>query len=193
MSHTQLAALALAAASLALCGCGGSSKTTVSTAASSAAATTATTTTIASTSLPAATTVKVAVGAPLTRAQLLAKGDAICARINVQVDKVTTQASSSPNVSRQEFYEGIPKVARDYATEANELSKLVPPASLAHNWETILSDLHRYVQYEDLAAHEAEVKDAKAIVALIAPAEAIHAKLDAIAKRDGFRYCSVTE
>lgn len=192
MSHTQLAALALAAASLALGGCGGSSKTTASTitATTSADSTPTTSTTAASTSLPPATVVKVATGTPLTRAQLIAKGDAICARVNAQVDKVTTQVNVPPNVARREFLEGFSKAARYETIETNELSKLVPPASLAHDWGLIVNDFHRYVQYADAAARAAEAKDIKAIEPLIKPGEAIHEKLDAIAKRDGFKYCS---
>jgi hypothetical protein len=192
MSHTQLAALALTAASLALSGCGGSSKTTASTitATTSADSTPATSTTAASTSLPPATTVKVAVGTPLTRAQLIAKSDAICARVNAEVDKISTKVNAPPSVAQREFLEGFPKVARYETTETNELSKLVPAASLAQDWELIISDFHRYVQYADASAHAAEAKDINAITPLIQPAEALHAKLNAIAKRDGFKSCS---
>ncbi|HEV7936503.1 MAG TPA: hypothetical protein VGP18_00580 [Solirubrobacteraceae bacterium] len=194
MSHIRLAALALTAVSLALGGCGGSSKTTASTVAATATTTAdstqATSTTAAGASVPAATIVRVASGTPLTRAQLIAKGDAICAHVNAEVDKVDTQPNVPASVELREVLEGYPKVARYETTETNELSKLVPPAALAHDWGLIVNDFHRYVQYADALASDAEAKNIKAIGPLIQPAEAVHEKLNAIAAHDGFKSCS---
>jgi hypothetical protein len=181
MLHTQLAALALAATSFAASGCGGSSKTgTTTPAATTSAATNAAATT---SPLPPATPVKVATGQPLTRAQLIAKGDAICARANKLVDTVNV-------VTKHEIERGFPRAAAFERMETNELSKLVPPASMAHDWGLIISDFHRYVEYADVAARYSEAKKLKAIAPLVPPSEKIHEHINAIAKRDGFKYCS---
>ena len=70
MLHSQLAALALAATTLAVSGCGGSSKT-------EPAKTTASTT---------SGTAKTESGAPLTRAEFIARGEAICAHANAELN-----------------------------------------------------------------------------------------------------------
>jgi hypothetical protein len=192
MLHMQLAALALVATSLAASGCGGSSKTETATSAATPTATTSTTTDVASTTspLPPATPVKVATGKPLTRAQLIAKADAICARTNVKVDAVSTRVDAPTSVVKKEIAQGFPRVAIYERRETNELIKLVPPASMAHDWGLIISDFHRYVEYADAAARYAEAKNLKAVVPLIKPGEKVHEHLNAVAKRAGFKYCS---
>ncbi len=182
MLHTQLAALVLAATSLAASGCGGSSKTETTTSTATTAAATGTT----AQALPPATPAAIAPGKPLTRAQLIATADAICASANKKVDTVN-------EVTQSQIEHGFPQAAIYESAETEELAKLVPPAEMAHDWAVIVGDFHRYVDYANAAARYADAKNLKAAIPLFKPAEAIHERLNAIAKRDGFKYCSTTE
>lgn len=177
MLRTPFAALALAAAVSAMSGCGGSSKTVSSTAPttrSGAASTPA---------LPPATPVTVATGTPLTRAQLLASADAICARRNARVESVAIQSSA-------DFIRMMPQIAIYNTTQANELSKLVPPASMRSVWTVILTDFHRYGEYMNRLAAYAPQRNPAVLGATLKSSERLRARLDALAKREGFKQCS---
>jgi hypothetical protein len=123
MLHSQLAALALAATTLAASGCGGSSKTGPTGA--TAASTTTTTTT------------KAASGKPVTPADsiLIAKAGAICKRI-------TAQSASLNFRTRQAIARSIPQFASYQQAALAELRKLVPSASLAHEWQQFEASAH---------------------------------------------------
>jgi hypothetical protein len=175
--------LTLAVTALVVSGCGKSGKTTTTAAATTPPTTSSAASTATSAELPPGTTVKVATGTPLTRVQLIAKGDTICARANRLVDTVNV-------TSKNEALAGFGRALVYEAAEEKELVKLVPPASMAQDWGTIVNDFHRYVEYAEAASREAKAKNVKAIVALIKPAEALHERLNALAARDGFKYCS---
>lgn len=186
MLHGLLGALALTATTLAASGCGGSSKaaSTASTAASTTATTSATApATDATPQLAPATHVKVATGTPLPRVRFIASADAICARANTKIAAVSV-------VDKQELARAFPQTAVYEAGEANQLTKLVPPAAMAHDWGLIISDFHRYSEYANVAARDSEAKNIEAAIPLFQPAARIHEQLDAIAKHDGFKHCS---
>jgi len=189
--QANLAALALCAAALIVAGCGKSESTSSTVATTTATTSSAATSTPSSTStsdagssaLPPEAPVKVATGTPLTSAQLIAQGDAICQRANKLVDTVDVS-------NRSEIYGSFARAEVYEAAEASELAKLVPPASMAHDWEQIISGFHRYVEYAKVVARDAQAKNLKALGVLIKPAEAVHERLNAIALHDGFKYCS---
>ena len=127
MSHTQLAALAVAATALAAAGCGESSKTgstaptPTASVASTAAATTATVATTPVTTTPSK---------HLTHAEtvLIARAGAICKRIH------TRRATLKLN-TQQAVVGEIPPFASYERAALAELHGLTPPASIAHSWK----------------------------------------------------------
>jgi hypothetical protein len=127
MLHSQLAALALAATTLAVSGCGGSSKTG-STGATAATSTTTTTTTTTTT----ATSAK-----PVTPADaiVIAKTGAICERIRAR-------SASLRFGTRQAIARSLPRFAAYQRAALAELRKLVPSASLAHEWQRFEAAAH---------------------------------------------------
>jgi hypothetical protein len=175
MLCNQLWAVAIAALGLAVTGCGESSKTGSSSTASTGS-TPASAASQTSTGAPASAT-------PLTQAELIAKGDAICAAANKKVDTVTVEAKG-------QILKAFPRAAVYERAEASELTKLTPPESMAHDWEQIVGGFNRYVVYANAAVHDSETKNVKALTALFVPAEKVHEQINAIAKRDGFKYCS---
>jgi hypothetical protein len=190
MLHMQLAALVLAATTIAASGCGESSKSTstatqASSTGASAATTAATPTTATSTvALPAPTApIKVATGTPLARAQFIAAADAICARTN-------TKLAADVIVTKKEFGRVLPQVAIYDRTETNELSKLVPPAAMAHIWAHMLKDFQSYGEYTSTVARYAQANNFSAASPIINQADDVRRTLSVIAIGQGFKHCS---
>ncbi len=129
MSPARLITLALAATTLAASGCGGSSKT-VSTDASTSAATAITDTAPTTPSKPI-----VATGKPMTRAELISVAGEVCKRINSR--HTSLKLSTQQSIIRE-----IPLFAAYQRASLDELSKLIPPASMKHDWKQFTAAAH---------------------------------------------------
>jgi hypothetical protein len=173
MLRIQFAAMALAtAALLTASGCGGSSKD-------------ASTTTVnaATTTPPTGTTPKVATGAPLTRAQLITRANTICVNTNNKRAAIVV-------VHPSEYARELPQAAIYATTETNELSELVPPAALAHDWSKLLDYFHLYAEYTNAFARYTQTHTTNTSGPLLEKAEGIHQRLATIATRDGLTHCA---
>jgi hypothetical protein len=183
MLHPHLIMLALAAIALSAPGCGGSSHSqSAATAASTTSA--ATTTTTVATPPPPTATVKLASGRPLARAEWIARGEAICTRTNTQLSATTGGEREYPRV--------MPQLAVYEWTEAQELSKLVPPRAKTHDWAQIVKNLQLDGDYLNTLASYFQTKNKRAGYKLLETAERLHEHLNAIARRDGFSECTHT-
>jgi hypothetical protein len=172
MLHTRLAALALASITLAVAGCG-ESKT------SSAPKTTP---------LPLKTTSQgpktlATPTGPLTRAEMLAETNEICARLLTRLDSSTLRTT-------QDYFRILPQLASYERLIAAQLSKLNPPVSLVHGWrqailsiETLSDNTLKGVQY----VKSGRTKAGQALLA--ANAKTRKPMLDA-ARRAGFAQCA---
>jgi hypothetical protein len=167
MLFAQLAALALAVISLVASGCGGSSKTG------------STATAAALPPIPAAATT----GKPLTKTELIATADAICAHTNHKLSGLTI-------VDKNEFARLIPEVAVYFASEAEELNKLVATGAIKPSWATMLKDFYRYGEDVGQVARYDQAKNFKASVPILQTAEALHQELEVLAKHEGFTNCA---
>lgn len=182
MLLTQIAAFALAVTMLAVAGCGGSSKTTSSSKPAKAPTSTAAAT--VSTTITPATIVTVASGKPLTRAQWIAKGDAICSHMNKQID-------ASPAVeSITDYARVLPQVAVYNKAAAAELSKLVPPASKRSDWNRVVKDIQLVGEYAVRTGEYAQANNLTAFRSLLNKGQTFYTQAAAITKRDGFKKCS---
>jgi len=181
MLHSQFASLALAATALAICGCGGSSKTTSTT----SAATTSTPATTASAPITSTTTpsVKTASGEALTQAELIAKADAICARIN-------TKRSSVVVSTAQQYKTLVPQLATYEQAAVAELATLVPPASMAGDWKLIVAGSQQLADNITKLGEYAKANRLGSQNALVASNEKTQEQLTAVAKRAGFKDCA---
>jgi hypothetical protein len=176
-------ALALATTMLGAAGCGSSSKDGTS---STAASTTASST-IATAPAPLPTTtaaLTIATGKPLTHAQLIAAGDPICARANL---KLKTMSSAT----RQDTARLLPQAAGYEHIQATELSKLVPPASLASDWKQIVAGIQKFSELSIKASEYLQAKNTSAAASIVQAANITQRQLTAIAKRNGFKACAV--
>ena len=177
--HIHLAALALVAVTFAAAGCGGSSKTTTATATTASSTTTPDTTTSTSVAV-----VKLASGRPLTRAQWLARGDAICARLNSQLGANTVK-------STKEFARALPVAAAYERAELARLVKLVPPPSMATDWQQFLTSTQQWAENSTKLGESAQGGHFTLTAPLVITTRNLHEHLAGIAKRDGFKECSL--
>jgi hypothetical protein len=176
MLYTQLAALALTAATLVASGCGGSSKTTSATTSAAPAASTAPATTEASSSTTAS-------GAPLTRAELIAKAEPICTRTAVEL-----KATSA--LTNEELVRALHQAAAYNQAEAIELGKLIPPSSMTNDWKQIVTGMHTYSKAVTKVANSIAANNPTATKALLEAARADHKRVLAITTRNGFKACA---
>jgi hypothetical protein len=151
MERTQLAALALTAATLATSGCGRSSSS----------------------------------AKPLTRAELIAKADVICRRVNVKF--------ASTKVTSQRDLASVSSEISSYEQQAfAELSKLTPPTSLASDWSQILTATHTFADNTAKISDYAKSSNVAAERGLFASSQALRQQITTTAKRDGFSDCGQT-
>jgi hypothetical protein len=187
MLHTQIVMLALALATtmLVTAGCGNSSKSEpTTTVASTTPSTTATTTTTTSTAPAKVVAVKVAKGRPLTRGEWIAKGDAICARLNAQLaaTKVKTPA---------DFARALPQAASYEHAELIQLATLVPPVSKAKDWQEFLLGTQQWSENSAELGQVAQSPKFTLTGQLVITTKKIHEVLANLAKHDGFKECSL--
>lgn len=120
---------------------------------------------------------------PLTRAQLLSRADAICARINKKL--------SATNIkSQQDIVRIAPQLAADEQQGLAELNKLIPPASMANDWKTIITGAQTLADSTAKLGEDVKAKDLKAARTVISEANKVQQRTVAVAKRDGFKDCS---
>lgn len=124
---------------------------------------------------------------PLTRAELIAKADTICKRVN---DKL--KSSNNSIKSQQDIVRIVPKLASFEQTALAELSKLEPPASLANDWKTIIAGAQTLADNTAKLGEYAKANNLKAARHLIQASEKVQQQTLATAKRDGFKQCSQT-
>jgi len=188
MLHAQLSALVIFAAALAFTGCGGSSKNT-NTATTSAQPTSAQTTTTTQTAtspttpITTAAVIKIQTGKPLSRAAWIAKGDAICAIAN-------TKRHANSARTQAEFLRLLPQSAAYDRTEAEELSKVVPPAAKSDDWKKIVTGFQKFSEISARVAAEATSGRISEATALVPSGNSVDLEITVLAKRDGFKACS---
>jgi hypothetical protein len=179
MLHTQLAAVALTGLVLVASGCGKSSKTeSTSTAAATTTPATTTTTTTESTTTTAAT------GKPLSRTELIAAADAICARSNAKTSVLFAKQI-------QELATIYPEIALYEGTETKELGQLTPPSSMTVAWKRIINDIEQHRRYVTEVAHDIQIKSTNAGRPYHLATVAIEDEL-VTAKHAGFKRCSIS-
>lgn len=185
MSRNALAALTLAATVLAASGCGGgSSGSSSSKSSATAAGTTAASTTGAAVTPPPVTPVAVATGTPLTRAQLIAKANAICGRTNAKL-------AAMGFITVKEIERVFPQEVIYRTRETNELSKLVPPAGMVHTWSTLINDFHVYSAYSQAIVPYAHAHNLHGALPLVSPTEKAEARLHSDAAHAGIARCAL--
>jgi hypothetical protein len=120
---------------------------------------------------------------PLTRAQLISQADAICKRVNAKL-------KASKISSKQDIARVVPQLAAYEQQALADLGKLVPPASMANDWKTIVAGAQTLADNTAKLGEYAKENKLKAARGLITTSEKVQRQVQATAKRDGFKECS---
>jgi hypothetical protein len=118
--------------------------------------------------------------------ELIAQADAICKRLNDQIAATSPGKRDSPlQLSRNALQHAAleRKAARD-------LSRLTPPKSLAHDWAQMLAYVRRLSAELATLGRYWKLNETQGIRTLAASKKQVHQKLSAIASRDCFKDCS---
>jgi hypothetical protein len=118
----------------------------------------------------------------LTRAELIAKADAICAGANARFGslKVTSTAELGHALAQEGAFNRV---------QAVELSKLIPPASMSSDWKLIVDGVRRLGSYATKLSTYTLTNNSTAGPPLLLASSRDRNHILAIAKRDGFREC----
>jgi hypothetical protein len=129
--------------------------------------------------------------ASLTRGQLIAEAEPICKRLDAELSATeNVKQSADPKLRMSEIARIDPGHAALEQKAADELDRLKPPRSLAHDWAQIVSYRHRLASELASLARAAAHKDMNAVNGLAKSKEATHALLRKLATRDGFKECA---
>jgi hypothetical protein len=116
-------------------------------------------------------------------ARLIASADPICRRFNKQL--ISAARSESSNIARE-----APRNAAIELQAVGALSKLSPPASLAHDWTQMLAYRRTLAQELVVLARDAQAGNAAGMRALGVSKKRVRQKLTQLAARDGFNDCT---
>jgi hypothetical protein len=119
----------------------------------------------------------------LTREDLIAKANAICARVNAR--RASTHYGALPEVARV-----APQLAAYEQTAATELSKLAPPTSMANDWQQIVSSAQALAGYTFRIGDYARSKKVAAAQPLFGLIQHSHRQLVLTATADGLTECA---
>jgi hypothetical protein len=189
MLHTQIAALGLAAACLAVCGCG-SSKSTTTTAATQAA----TASTQGSTASAQTTTTSTHTETESGHGELIAKANAVCKQIKAIV-AANNPKHGVPHETLNYTAERIARTGSDENQESTQLAHLTSSSpSAAGNVQQTITAVHTlaggistYAVYVKM--HKPETMDHEILIKVTADIN----KLRAIATREGLTECANPE
>jgi hypothetical protein len=168
--------LALAATTFAASGCGSSSKESSKPTSNEAAQST-------TAAAPASPSIKLASGKPLTEAQWIVKGDAICARLNAQL-------AANPVQKTKTFAIVLPQAAAEERAAALAMAKLVPPSSKTADWQAIVAKTQQWAENSATLGRAAQTGTLNLQNPLVQQTTKVRSEAMRIAKRNGFKRCS---
>lgn len=179
MPYRNLAALALAATTLAAMGCGGSSSSTTAKSSSTAAQTNAVQSALARASGP----VRIGHSKPLSRAEFIAEADKVCKRLNHSAHAVQTSTLRSVGTTAA-------RLAQYYRVALNEFARLTPPNELIATWTSIVTEIQAMPHAILTRGQFALANDPHSTVQAESQITKLQLSRLALAKRNGFSDCA---
>lgn len=183
MSGIRFTALMFTTCALMATGCGGSTKSSSTGAASNAGAAPSITTTSASATTASNSTETAPAGKQLTRAALILRADAICARVN----KRRTQLNFG---SQTDVAKVMPALASFERKAASELGELIPPTAMAGDWKVIVAGAQALASETASYGQFAKANNPEAEHRVFVEAGKAQAKMAPVARRDGLKQCA---
>ena len=127
----------------------------------------------------------------LSKSELIARADAICARTDAQAAKASARItiSHTPDGPRQAFIRAAQATLPIDDRGLAQLRALQPPSVMASDWKRFVAD----VQKEDAAGHallrEARSQDTISAAETQQTLQAAQLDLEAVSTKDGFSTC----
>ncbi len=127
----------------------------------------------------------------LSKSELIARADAVCARTDAQAAKASARITvpHTPDGPRQAFITTARATLPISDRGLAELRALRPPSVMASDWKRFLAD----VQKEDAAGHAllraARLQDTIAAAETQQSLHAVQLDLEAVSTKDGFSTC----
>jgi hypothetical protein len=120
---------------------------------------------------------------PLTRSQLIAKADPICARVNAKFKTITDNTQA-------ELADVAPGIAAAEQQAATELANLTPPSSMAKNWTVIVNDFQIVAADVRKLSEDAKANNVKGETPSIASLTTAQHERAVAAGHSGFKDCA---
>jgi hypothetical protein len=166
--------LALAAGASIASGCGGTAHTSTRRVADSSSQ--------GADSTPQASASTTATAPALSRSQLIARADAICARVNTHLAHTTVHSS-------RELVQAAPGIAAFERSALAELKRLTPPVALSADWKTMLGGLELLAQATQKYGEYVGANQTGVATGFAQSVQERQRQVAAVAERDGFQSC----
>ena len=125
-------------------------------------------------------------GPDMTRAELTARADAVCRRMNTMRHSITTGIASF----ERDYVLLLPPLVAYERSAVTELGRLTPPASLAGDWQEIITNIRTLTKNTATTIEYARSNNLKGLSELNTPDNEADQRIFAIATRDGFSDCA---
>jgi acyl-CoA reductase-like NAD-dependent aldehyde dehydrogenase len=133
---------------------------------------------------------------PLSKAELIERGDAICAKYRKQNEALNKDAPArnptDPQATDEQVKAAAPvleKLADHLRSARGELAELEPPADIASDWQNTLDDLDQLASKLDRAAAAARKVDRQQVVNEYGEILRLNRRVSSFEKDYGFKVC----
>jgi hypothetical protein len=138
-------------------------------------------------------------GAPLTKAEFIKRGDAICTKYRAKNQKLNKESPAKspidPSATDEQVKASAPilrKLADNLRAAREEFGKLNPPADVKSDWENTLDDLDQIASGLDSAADAAQSLDRQKVVNQYTDVLRLNSRVANFEKDYGFTVCGTT-
>jgi hypothetical protein len=135
-------------------------------------------------------------GKRLTKAELIARGDAICAKYRAKNRALNREAPAKnptdPSASDADVRNAAPvlrKVADNVREAKDEFARLKPPRDVESDWRNTLDDLDEVASKLDEAADAAANLDRQRVVNVVGEILRLNGRVSSFETGYGFRVC----
>ncbi|HEY5194238.1 MAG TPA: hypothetical protein VIJ39_10260 [Solirubrobacteraceae bacterium] len=128
---------------------------------------------------------------PLTRSELVAKVEPICARINTKISYYSnlTPSNSKDLVSKSAIASAAPQISSVERNAVAEMEKLTPPSALANDWKQIVDGVKTVSEDTMKVGEDVKIENRTLAASVMASAETALQQMRAAAARDGLAQC----
>ena len=138
-------------------------------------------------------------GEPLTKEQLITRGDAICTkyrRKNQELSKkAPAKSPTDPSATDEQVKASAPileTLADNLRAARKEFAELKPPADVEHDWENTLEDLDQLASRLDTAAGSARSLDRQRVVNEYTEIFRLNHRISVFEQDYGFKVCGTS-